>query len=188
MGGSGALFMELSLGMTCHQLCSGLLRVFPFEEHFIDRFDYRHFDTMFSGEIPHRTGGSDAFCDHHHLSKDIVKLPSFSNLSPDIAVPAMTAHARDNQVADSRQSREGPGLCAQFHAEAGDFVHTAGHDSRLGVVPEPGSVANSSPDRDDVLYRPSQLHAPDIFIHIDAKVGSHEGILDEFGSLVLVCR
>jgi hypothetical protein len=60
-------------------------------------------------------GRSDPLCDHVHAPQDVAQAAAAAKLDADVAVAAQLACARDDEIAEAAQTREGvaaAALCA----------------------------------------------------------------------------
>src|SRR5439155_1668744 len=83
---------------------------------------------------------------------------SFAQLDPDRAVAAQAAGARQDQVAQARESRQRLAPRAARFGESRDLGEPARNQSRRRVMAQSESLHHAGGDRNDVLERPAQFH------------------------------
>ena len=100
-----------------------------------------------------------------------------------MAVAAVTARARDDQVADAAQSGERLRRTAQEFAQTPHFGDSAGHERGFRIVSEFHPVDDPGRDRHDVLERSAEFDTDDVTAGIDAEVVVDEEFLHKSGVL-----
>ena len=104
-------------------------------------------------------------------------------------ISGMLGGCGNDQITDSRQSREGTGITAHRDTEHGDLMHASCDKSSLCIVAISESERGAAGQCDDILHGTAQFNAGDIIIGIDAHHVIHKDLLDLFGSIfVLACR
>ena len=146
-------------------------------QHPTDELRERHLDLLARRELEHRRGRLHALGDHVHLRDDLVEGAALPELDADVAVAALRAAARRDEIAHAREPGEGQRLAAERDAEPRELREAAGDERGLRVVAVVETVGHAGTDRQHVLERARDLAPDDVGVRVHAKRRRHEQLL-----------
>src|SRR5581483_8543812 len=148
----------------------------------------RHVDTVLSGEVEDRSCALHALRDHVHLADHVVERAPLAELEAHVAVAALLARARRDEVAHARETGEGERVAPERDAEPRQLGKPAGDEGCLGVVAVPEASGDARRDRDHVLQRAGDLTPDDVGVRVHAERLRHEELLERARDFVVAHR
>src|SRR3989475_27789 len=162
-----------------------LRRRLALEEHRADLLADGHAHGVATRERERRGDRPRPLGDHAGLPLDGGDRLAEGERYAELAVARETPGAREDEVAQARESREGRGRSAERDGEPCHLGEPARDERGAGVLAEAEPVDEARRDRHHVLQRPARLDADDVTVRVESKLARAERALEGRGQPVV---